>query len=207
MPREIETHADLVIPTGDFDRQIDLQECFGNGNPVEVDVGCGKGRFLLARASSFPETNFVGIDRQYSRVRKVARKASRAGLANIRMLRIEATYAIEHMLPDGSVSAFYVLFPDPWPKRRHHRRRIFNEAFMDVLFRKLRPGGLVHAATDHDDYCEAIQMLFRDDTRFAEEPPFVPSEEEKTGFQIIFESQGISTGRCSIRKRAESAGP
>jgi len=207
MPREIERFADLVIPTGDFDKQIDLQKCFGNGNPVEVDVGCGKGRFLLARASSCPETNFVGIDRQFRRVYNVARKASRAGLTNIRMLRIEATYAIAHMLPNDSVSVFYVLFPDPWPKRRHHRRRIFNEAFMDMLFSKLRAGGMVHAATDHDDYFRAIQTLFRNDARFAEEPPLVPSEEEKTGFQIIFESQGKSTGRCSIRKRADAAGP
>jgi len=205
MPREIEQYSELVVPTGSFQTEIDPLRLFGNSSPLEVDVGCGYGRFLLARAARFPETNFLGLDRLLRRMRKVAKKIHKAGFANVRLLRIEASYAIEHMLPASSVTAFFVLFPDPWPKKRHHGRRLFNEEFMNTLHSKLVPGGVIHAATDHEEYFEAIHDLFINDSRFSEIPPFIPTEEERTGFELIFEEQKKKVGRCSIRKKPAPA--
>lgn len=200
MPREIEKYPELVVPTGSFDKVIDPVELFGNTAPLNIDVGCGYGRFLMGRADSHPDTNFLGLDRLLRRMRKVAKKVHNAGLTNVRLLRIEAAYAIENMIPAASVTTFFILFPDPWPKRKHHSRRLFNPEFMNTLNSKLLPGGVVHAVTDHEDYFKAIHSLFSNDKRFSETEPFLPTEEEKTGFELIFEEQNKPIGRCSIKK-------
>lgn len=167
--------------------------------PIEVDVGCGKGRFLLARAQRFPETNFLGIERLLGRLRKVDRKLLRAGLTNVRLLRMEAYYATTYLLPSDAISAYYIFFPDPWPKARHHDHRLFNPAYLDALARTLRPGGLVHVATDHFPYFEEIHAILRADPRFEEVTPFEPTEAERTDFELLFLGQK-PIGRCSFRR-------
>lgn len=167
--------------------------------PIEVDVGCGKGRFLLARAQRFPETNFLGIERLLGRLRKVDRKLLRAGLTNVRLLRMEAYYATTYLLPADAISAYYIFFPDPWPKARHHDHRLFNPAYLDALARSLRPGGLVHVATDHLPYFEEIHAILRADPRFEEVAPFEPTEAERTDFELLFLGQK-PIGRCSFRR-------
>lgn len=181
---------------------LPVHELFPVRQPLEVDVGCGKGRFLLARAARFPDINFLGVDRLLKRIRKVDRKVARAGLRNVRLLSIEAAYAVEHLIPDQSVSAFYVFFPDPWPKRRHHRRRLFaTPDFLSCLHSRLVPGGLIHLATDHEHYFLQIQALFRGDPRFEEIPAFQPTEEERTDFELLFLAQNATIGRGSFRRR------
>ena len=168
--------------------------------PMEVDMGCGKGRFLLARAAAHPEVNFLGVDRLLGRLRKIERKARRAGLANVRLLRFDAYYAATYLIPAASVAAYYVFFPDPWPKVRHHRHRLFNEPFMDALARTLVPGGAVHAATDHMPYFHEIARILTSDPRFAPEPALLPSDDERTDFERLF--HGVRPiGRCSVRLR------
>ena len=199
----IHSYAGLrIIPT-DWAAPLDLTAAFGRApQRLEVDLGCGKGRFLLARAAAHPETLFLGLDRQTRRLAKVERKAQRAQLANIRLLYAEAAYAVTHLLPFGSVTAYYIFFPDPWPKRRHHRRRLFDAAFMDALDTTLMPGGCIHLATDHLDYFESIRRLLAGDARFMEMEPFVTSAEERTDFELIFLQQNIALCRCSFAKRA-----
>jgi tRNA (guanine-N7-)-methyltransferase len=168
--------------------------------PFEVDVGCGKGRFLLARAAAFPATNFLGIDRLLGRLNKIDRKARRRGLPNLRLLRMDAYYAVTYLLPRAAVDVAYIFFPDPWPKARHHDHRLFNPVFLDGLHAVLKPGGAVHAATDHGPYFEEIAAILRTDARFREIPPFVPAEEERTDFELLFHGvQAIH--RCSFAKR------
>lgn len=167
--------------------------------PFEIDLGCGKGRFLLARARKFPKTNFLGIDRQLGRVNKIDRKARRAGLDNIRLLRLDGYYTITFLVPPQSVDTYYVFYPDPWPKGKHHHNRLFNQPFMDALARTLKPGGKIHASTDHLPYFEQIYKLLKADSRFEETETFVPSEDETSDFELMFSHK--TPGRCSfIRK-------
>ena len=198
----IASHAPtgLRIIPADWTVPLDLPSAFGRApQRLEVDLGCGKGRFLLARAAAHPETSFLGLDRQTRRLAKVERKAQ---LANIRLLYAEAAYAVTHLLPRGSVATYYIFFPDPWPKRRHHRRRLFDAAFLDALNTTLMPGGCIHLATDHLDYFGSIRRLLAGDTRFTEREPFVTSAEERTNFELIFLQQNKPIGRCSFAKRA-----
>lgn len=167
--------------------------------PLEVDVGCGKGRFLLARARAHPDVNFLGIDRMLRRIRKLDRKIVRAGLFNVRLLRMEAYYALTYLLPPNSVNTFYIFFPDPWPKKRHQEHRLFNPRFMEALARTLKSGGRLHFATDHIPYYEAVRELFRADPHFREVAPFVPSEEEQTDFERWYIQHG-PVGRLSFEK-------
>ncbi|MBI3987674.1 MAG: tRNA (guanosine(46)-N7)-methyltransferase TrmB [Lentisphaerae bacterium] len=168
--------------------------------PLEVDVGCGKGRFLLARARAHPDTRFLGIDACLTRLEKIDRRIVRQGLGNIRLLYVEAYYAVTYLLPSAAVDAMYVLFPDPWPKRRHGSRRLFSAPFMDALARALIPGGVVHVATDHPEYIERIRVLFAGDRRFEPAPVFQPTEEERTDYELQFTAKGRSIGRSSWKK-------
>ncbi|MBL7076517.1 MAG: tRNA (guanosine(46)-N7)-methyltransferase TrmB [Kiritimatiellae bacterium] len=169
---------------------------------LAVDVGCGKGRYLVAVAQKHPEMNFLGIDRMRSRMVKLGRKLTRAGLDHVRLIQVEASYAIRHLLPENSVSVFTVFFPDPWPKRRHHRRRLFRPAFLDDLDRAMKPGAQIHIATDHLDYFESVVPLFEADSRFDSIPAYEPTEDERTEFEHIFAGQGKPIGRASFAKRA-----
>lgn len=170
----------------DWLHPLPLERLYPASQPVEVDVGCGKGRFLLARAAAHPEINFLGIDRMLRRLRKVDRKAVRQGLANVRLLRCEAHYAVTYLLPAHAISTFYVFFPDPWPKKRHAHHRLFDPTFMDALHRTLVPGGAVHFATDHQPYFAAVREIVAADARFEFCPPFEPAPQERTDFELIF---------------------
>ena len=167
---------------------LDLHAAFGNQHPIEIDLGSGKGRFLLARAQAHPDTNFLGIDRMLRRIRKVDRKAVRHGLSNIRLLRMEAYYAVSYLIPAEAVSAYYILFPDPWPKKKHHDHRLFNPRFIDALHRTMNPGAPVHIATDHLPYFEEIMTVMREQSDRFEEAAEVwePVEAERTDFELLF---------------------
>ena len=167
-------------------------------HPLEVDIGSGKGRFLLARSGRFPEVNFLGIERQLIRVNRSGRKCERAGRKNVRLLRMEGYYAIRWLMPQEMVNTYYFFFPDPWPKDRHHDHRLFNRAFMDALHRSLKPAGCLHVATDHLPYYDEIYALLAADERFEEVTAFEPVEEERTDFELLFKEKQI--GRCSFRK-------
>ena len=180
-------------------RPLDLDACFGCHRPLAVDLGSGKGRFLLARAAHHPDVSFLGIERMLRRVRKVARRAHRLALTNVRLLRMEAYYAIMYLIPEARVNTYFVFFPDPWPKKRHHDHRLFNPPFMDALHRTLEPGGTLHVATDHLPYHHEILELLASDARFVETEPFVPAPDEQTDFERYY-VQHTTIGRVSVRK-------
>lgn len=167
--------------------------------PLEVDIGSGKGRFLVARSGKFPETNFLGIERQLGRIHSSGRRCEREGRDNVRVFRMEGYYAINRMIPDRYVATYYFFFPDPWPKARHHDQRLFNPSFMDALHRTLEDEGCLHVATDHLPYFEEIHELLQKDPRFEEVAAFEPDDEERTDFELIFSHKRI--GRCSFKKR------
>ena len=169
--------------------------------PLEVDLGCGRGRFLLARARAWPQRAFVGVDRMLPRLRKLDRKLADQGLTNVRLIHGESAAAVAEILPRQSVTVFYLLFPDPWPKRKHLRRRLVAAPFVDHVWAALAPGGQIHCATDHLDYFDAIRKLLAADVRFEPVPPFMPTEEERTDFEVLFHQLNRPTHRCSYRKK------
>lgn len=187
----------------DWLHPLPLERWFPAGEPgprpLEVDVGCGKGRFLLARAAAHPEVDYLGIDRMLVRLRKVDRKAVLRGLSNIRLLRLDAYYAVTYMIPENSVTTYYIFFPDPWPKKRHREHRLFNPAFLDSLFRTLKAGGRVHFATDHLPYFDDVVAVIQADRRFTAIPLFEPTEAERTDFELLFFGK-TPIGRYSFEK-------
>ena len=177
---------------------LEFDRIFSHLAPVEIDLGCGDGAFLAALARENPAHNFLGIERLLGRVRSVCRKVARLELKNARVLRMESTYAVANLLPAGSVTAFHLLFPDPWPKRRHHRRRAFTREFLLAIHRALIAGGLFHVATDHADYFRQIEKVIAATDIFAiscEQNNF-PS----TSFEQKYVARGLSIHRLLLRK-------
>src|SRR5215475_11465777 len=111
--------------------RLDVIQLFGRNARLHVDLGCGDGSFLCELAQQFPEKNFLGIDRLTKRVEKVRRKAVK--IDNVRVLATDTLFAVRYLLPENSVETFYLLFPDPWPKRRHQERRIFTADFLEAI--------------------------------------------------------------------------
>lgn len=129
---------------------------FGRRAPIEVDIGFGKGEFLLALAGAHPEIDYVGIDYDRPRAMKLRDKLVRGGLPNVRVAYGNAAHLLSRLFEPGTVRAFTINFPDPWPKRRHHKRRFITREFGDLLASLLAPGGTLTVATDYRPYAEAI---------------------------------------------------
>ncbi|MEI7898606.1 MAG: tRNA (guanosine(46)-N7)-methyltransferase TrmB [bacterium] len=188
-----------VIPVTDPTVPLPLDTLFDPARPLEIEIGCGKGRFLSARAGKHPETQYLGIERLKDRVRKLDKKAARLHLDNLRILRLEAFYTFYYLLPPHRARTVYVFFPDPWPKRRHETRRLFSPLFRDLLWARLEIGGVIQVATDHPDYFAEIRAGFMADPRFREIPAMERALEEQTEFEHIFRSQGLAIGQCAYQ--------
>lgn len=187
-----------VIPSlpDSLTQQLDLEKVFGRKAPLHIDLGCGDGSFLCALAQRLPSKNFLGVERMSGRVRAAARKA--ASLDNVRLLQIESSYAVCHLLPVRSVETFYLLFPDPWPKRRHHRRRLLTRDFLTSVHTALGQDGILYVATDHLDYFRTIQEITRSAFGFARVEPAIDLPQSKFG--LIFGNKGATIHRLALRK-------
>ena len=148
---------------------LSLEELFPLPQPFELEIGCGDGGFLFERAQALPEKNFLGIERLLGRVRKLSKKGLREGLTNLRLLRIEARYVLEYLLPEHAFEALHIYFPDPWPKDRHRRHRLINETFPPLARRILRQKGVIYLRTDDPVYFGQMQETFQDLKDFAME--------------------------------------
>lgn len=168
--------------------------------PVEVEVGSGLGRFLLARATRYPDTHFIGIEQETVRVARIDVSARKAGLTNVSLVCADAMSVLEFCLPADSVQAVYLFFPDPWPKARHHKHRIFQQPFLDHVYRVLIPGGVLHCATDHQGYLDWMMEVVAGETRFEKTDTLVRTEEELTDFELKFMAKNKRTLAASWRK-------
>ena len=183
----------LVHRPTSYVERLDVARLFGRSQPLEVELGSGDGSFLAQYAARHPERNFIGVERLLGRLRKLDRKGLRAGLTNLRLLRIEASYCVEFLLPAQSVSALHVYFPDPWPKRRHHRRRLINVRFAETVAQALAPGGGIYLRTDDADYYTEMSRVFGSNPCFRPAGTPLPLAEMLTDFERGFLSRGIST--------------
>ena len=177
--------------------RLDLEKIFGREALLHVDLGCGDGSFICALAERMPERNFLGIERLLGRIRAAARKA--AALDNVRLLRMESSYAVRYLLPPGSVEIFYLLFPDPWPKRRHWRRRIMTPEFLRAISQALAENGRFVIATDHLDYFEKIEEVARANPDFTVALPSA-ADRPLTKFEQQFRAQGAAIHWLELRK-------
>ena len=187
--------------------QLDWRRVFGREGRVEVEIGIGKGRFLLACATARPEVLHLGIEWSNEYLRVVETRAERGNLDNVRFVRADASDLVRRAIPEGSVSTYYIFYPDPWPKKRHHKRRFLQTANVDALARTLVPSGWLHVATDHDDYWSVIEPLLDTHAAFARQPVFggpefpLPVDGALTNFEAKYEVQGRNRHRGSWRRR------
>src|SRR5579863_3699753 len=142
----------LIHPLASIVERLDVDGMFARAQPLEVELGSGDGSFLADYAQANPDRNFLGVERLLGRLRKLDRKGLRAGLTNLRGLRIESAYFLEYLLPAQSTSALHVYFPDPWPKRKHRKNRLINERFTGLAAQVLATEGRVYLRTDDQDY-------------------------------------------------------
>ena len=134
-------------------------EIFGNDHPVELELGCGKGFFLSAVARKFPEINFVGVDRGERRMRTGGSRFESHSLPNLRFFKFHAWTFLERFVALESANVFHIYFPDPWPKRRHRKRRLVDQDFLILLHERLQVGGHIEIATDDHPYFLSIQEM------------------------------------------------
>ncbi len=185
---------------------IDWRAIFGSAGPVEVEIGIGKGRFLLAAAQARPDVSFLGVDWANEFLRIAESRAAKRGLANVRFLRVDARELVR-AIPDESVRAYYIFYPDPWPKKRQQKRRFLQPANVVELARTLVPRGLLHVATDHPDYWAAIDAALGAAPAFERLPAFggdefpLPVDAPLTNFEEKYRVAGRDRFRASWRRR------
>jgi tRNA (guanine-N7-)-methyltransferase len=190
-----------LILRPDIMQRLDLPAIFGNTRPVELELGAGDGSFLVNYTALHPEHNFLGAERLLGRLRKIDRKGRRAGLTNLRVLRLEASYLLEWMVPAGSLDAIHVYFPDPWPKRRHWKNRLINERFTHLAHHALKPEGTVYLRTDDLPYFEQMERVFAGNPGFSRTDTAEELQAVKTDFERGFNAQGIPTNRAAFRRQ------
>ncbi|MFM7868628.1 MAG: tRNA (guanosine(46)-N7)-methyltransferase TrmB, partial [Planctomycetaceae bacterium] len=144
---------------GDVGSVINWSHLFEKEQPVEIDIGSGRGLFLLTAAVQHPERNFAGLEIDFTEGRRAAERLLKRSLPNARVIGGDANRMLAEMIAPASVDAAHVYFPDPWWKTRHHKRRIFNPEFTQLLARVVKPGGWVHHWTDVADYFQMVRGL------------------------------------------------
>jgi tRNA (guanine-N7-)-methyltransferase len=187
----------LILPLLSIVERIDLATLFIRRQPLEIELGSGDGSFLVEYARGHPEHNFLGVERLLGRIRKLDRKGRRAGLSNLRGVRIESSYFLEYLLPPHAARALHIYFPDPWPKRKHRRHRLINERFPALAMQALASQGVVYLRTDDPDYFDQMQAVFGAASAFG--PVETPSalSAVTTDFERDFTARGIKTLRAA----------
>ena len=172
---------------------IDLDGVFGRRAPRVLEIGCGMGETTAAIAAARPGEDFLGVEVHAPGVGSLLRRIEAAGLSNLRVIRHDAVDIVAHMIGAGSLAGIHVFFPDPWPKKRHHKRRLLQPGFVHALAERLQPGGYLHVATDWEDYAQQVlatleaEALFANTAAgFAARPAYRP--------RTKFEARGMKLG-------------
>lgn len=180
---------------------IDLAAAFDRTAPVILEIGFGNGENLVAMAAAAPDRNFLGIEVHEPGVGHCLLEIERLGLTNVRVMRDDAVEVIRNRIADAALARINLFFPDPWHKKRHHKRRIVQPAFVDLLARKLLPGGLFHVATDWPNYAEHIDSVMKAAELF-EPADKVPDDRIETRFDLRGRRLGHSNWEQAWCKRS-----
>jgi len=175
MARILKEFPSVLLKPEDIDSRIDFVRIFGRIGPVHIEIGSGKGTFLLNQARAMPGDNFLGIEWASKYYRHAVDRIGRWGLTNVRIIRTDAAVFLADFITDSSVDIFHIYFPDPWPKNRHHKRRFICPANLEHLIRCLKTGGQLKIATDHEDYFHVIQEVITNQDKGLEEIQFLPT--------------------------------
>jgi len=212
-PRDVKVEApELRLDPERAVESLDWDLVFGVHGPVEIEIGIGKGRFLLAAATERPDVLHLGVEWANKYLRFAEARADKRGLTNVRFARVDAKEMVHRAVPSDSVSAYYVFYPDPWPKKRHNKRRFLRLETVQHLARTLAPGGGLHVSTDHLDYWSEIEPLLDGHPAFDRLPDFggpefpLPAGEPLTNYEEKYLHEGRKRFRGSWRRnRARSA--
>lgn len=164
-------YSQVSLKPEDLTGRIDFVDIFGRIAPVHIEIGSGKGTFLVNQAKACQDINFLGIEWAGKYYRYAVDRIGRWGLANVRIIRTDAAVFLTENIADDSVDCFHIYFPDPWPKKRHNKRRFISIENMPQLLRCLKTGGTINVATDHADYFQQIENVidaFKDKTESIE---------------------------------------
>lgn len=191
-----------ILELGKLALPLTAEDIFGAPLPLEVEIGSGKGRFLLEWAAAHPQVGILAVERAAKYLGLASQRVARRGLNNVRLVHTTAEDLLFRCLASASLAAVHVYFPDPWPKKRHHKRRFFRPDNVGRLAEVLRPGGLLRVKTDHAEYGQVIGACL------AREPRFEPVEEEEafaglppTSFEIKYGREGRPVFRFAVRRR------
>ena len=195
---QLQPHTDLrpyfqiIQDVGD---SIEWSTFFENDAPVELDIGCGRGLFLVNAALAHPERNFLGLEIDYREGRRTAKRLQKREMGNARVVGGDSRLVLERMIRPHSVSAAHVYFPDPWWKKRHQKRRLFTDTFVLLLARVVEFGGLVHSWTDVEDYFTVISGLMDHSPLFTKLPaPEQREAKHDLDYQTSFERKKRKAG-------------
>ena len=197
--KQLGNEASIILQPASYVERLPVDKLFDAPQRLEIELGAGDGSFLVAWAGLHPGRNFLGVERLLGRLRKIERKVRRAGLLHVRLMRIEAGYFPEYMVPPQSVSAIHIYFPDPWPKRKHWRNRLVNEAFTEVAARALIPGGVIYLRTDDPPYFAQMKQVFDRNAKFEAIPTPAELKAVLTDFERGFHARGVSTLHAAYR--------
>jgi tRNA (guanine-N7-)-methyltransferase len=195
-PVDYELRAEKFLIETSENNLLDLEEIFGNNNPVYLEIGSGNGFFLTEKARRHPDINFIGIELKPNRIYSIMKKLDFDIHTNVRLMNHYVDKEITQILPKESIAKIYIQHPDPWPKKRHHKNRLIRQEFIDALNLMLKHGANVEIATDHPDYSEWIIEHFdqRKDFEPLFEGGFTFERQEdhiETYFENVKESEGF----------------
>ncbi len=188
----------FLLETGDD--PLNLHEVFANENPIHVEIGSGRGEFIAEMARMLPGINFLGFELKWKRFPPMLKRLDETMQANVRLAAEYVDQSIGEKILPGTVDKVYLIHPDPWPKRRHHKHRLIQQPFLDALYTLLKPDGDVYISTDHRNYALWIQREFAKRKDFAvvedfEKPPVV------THFEDMKRREGFEPIPMTYRKR------
>jgi tRNA (guanine-N7-)-methyltransferase len=167
---------------------IDARQIFGRPAPLVLEIGSGMGETTIEIARAHPATDFIAVEVHGPGVGSLLKQIAAQELSNVRVIRHDAVEVLEQMIADGALAAIHLFFPDPWPKKRHHKRRLVQPAFAALAARKLAPGGYLHAATDWPDYAAQIEAVL------SAEPLLEPAPHQQQRPRTKFERRGLGLG-------------
>lgn len=179
----------------DLEGTLDWPTFLQNDNPVELDIGCGRGLFTFTAACANADVNYIGFEIDYREGRRAASRIQKRQMPNARIIGGDGNLLLQKLIKPSSVQAAHVYFPDPWWKKKHQKRRIWNQTFVDSLARVLQPGGFVHGWTDVAEYWEVIQPLMDNQERFTIcEPPNLNDPDHDMDYQTSFDRKKRKLG-------------